>query len=193
MSAFGRLTRPRGMVARNARAWQPPARTEPRPMKVSPSRRGFADDVQLHESRGRLAGLKSVLQNKRGPLENADTPIRRYLPSKTLLAELAQALFDCVECFVGVDSFGCHGNLRSLSDVGRHDIHDADRGTFLTIGKNGYFALETHRTSHEVADRTCVQAALVRDQDLASLCFPERLLHGSISLVSNGHTVPRFV
>src|SRR5260370_39122158 len=42
---------------------------------------------------------------------------------KSLLAELAQAFFDRVQCFVSVDSFGGCRNLFSLTDVCRLYTH----------------------------------------------------------------------
>src|ERR1700722_9336889 len=104
----------------------------------------------------------------------------RGVSLETLLGKLIQALLDRVERFPGIDSFGGDENLCSLTDVRRHDIHDADSGTFFAIHENCYLALEAHRTTHKFAHWSRVQSTFVRDQELASLCFFGGLIHGSI-------------
>jgi hypothetical protein len=56
-------------------------------------------------------------------------------------------------------SFGLHRDLGSLTNACRQHIHDTDSRTFFTIRKDRYFTLETHRTTHEVADRSRVSAS----------------------------------
>jgi hypothetical protein len=79
--------------------------------------------------------------------------------SQLFLAHFRQALLDCIQGEVGIRTLGRNHNLGAGTNIGRHNVHDADGRTKTPVSLQRNRALKTHRATNQLAGWASVQAS----------------------------------